>query len=257
MNARAVVHVDGPPGAGKTTLVETLLRDAPFEFVCIRGDRDKNARRFGAAHQEGDAELRRYADAGAYVVARVRFGEPSIDDFFELDALSGFSDAVVVEGDLPTDFADVAIFVCAPPKDGGSLTRRRGPASSSSSRSSRRSEPSAAAGLSLSKLPPSFFRSLAGRPAPTPIALPEGYEGLENAGLCIVTYRDASERDTAVRFADEITAMRADPALRRDLFGPFVKQVPATVVAADLRNPKDPGTKKAVARVGRTIRRLM
>lgn len=49
--------------------------------------------------------------------------------------------------------------------------------------------------------------------------------------------------------------MRKEPALFDDILGRRGTKIPITAVVANLRDPKDAGLKKALARVGRAVRR--
>jgi len=49
--------------------------------------------------------------------------------------------------------------------------------------------------------------------------------------------------------------VRKEPALFDDILGRRGTKIPITAVVANLRDPKDAGLKKALARVGRAVRR--
>ena len=71
--SRVIIHVDGPPGTGKTTFVERLL-GALDEWVlavrCRRGESLRQARESSSAR---DPEVRRYRVAGASDAGRFTF----------------------------------------------------------------------------------------------------------------------------------------------------------------------------------------
>ena len=103
MIERAYIHVTGPEGSGKTTLVAR------------------------------DAELRRYREAGASGAARFAFPaeEEDGDGFFCSNVMSDYSKAVLIEGDCPVDYVDLEVFVAPPLAAGSALlrkTKRRKPA---------------------------------------------------------------------------------------------------------------------------------
>ena len=124
MRARALIHVAGPAGAGKTAFVERLLAAEDALTICVRGERDPKLRAPRSTAAKTDAELRRYRQAGAGAVARYRFAEPDPDAFFTSDVMQDYSEAVVIEGDCPTDFVDLTVFVASPPVTGRALLRR-------------------------------------------------------------------------------------------------------------------------------------
>ena len=70
MRQRAFIHVDGPPGAGKTTLVEQLLTHTDHMITVARGIRDDTVDQARESLAETDLELRRYRAAGAHTAAR-------------------------------------------------------------------------------------------------------------------------------------------------------------------------------------------
>lgn len=103
MRERALVHVAGPAGAGKTTLIERLL-DAQVAFaLCVRGERDPKVRQEQESSPKAHPELRRYRGAGACDVALYRFSEPSMDEFFMDKGYDGIERAQVVVVNVRSD----------------------------------------------------------------------------------------------------------------------------------------------------------
>jgi hypothetical protein len=76
MIRRAVLHVAGPPGAGKTTFVTRLLAAVPEMALCMRARREPRLRRERVTSPKGDPELRRYREAGAGHAVRYDFPAP-------------------------------------------------------------------------------------------------------------------------------------------------------------------------------------
>jgi hypothetical protein len=126
---RALIHVAGPAGAGKTTFIERLLDAAVTYAISVRAERDATLQREQTSAPRNHAELRRYRDAGASAVALYRFAEPDVDAFFTSDVMQGYSEAVFIEGDCPIRFVDLSVFVAPPPGRGTSAPRARGPRS--------------------------------------------------------------------------------------------------------------------------------
>ncbi len=116
MKQRAIIHVGGPPGAGKTTLVEHLFRGTDQGILAARCRRDDSLRRPREASPKTDLELRRYPEAGADGAAVFTFpaGDLAADEFYTTRLMEEYSRAVVLEGDSPW-----RLWTC------GSTSRRR------------------------------------------------------------------------------------------------------------------------------------
>jgi hypothetical protein len=239
--------------------------------------------------EDGDIacpELRRYRDAGASGAARFTF--PNLRDahdaFFESDLMADYSEAAILEGDNPLEFVDLAIFV-VPPLPAGTLllVRRRrdrarearkkvddlekmvgGPEEAvkfleqiggASLAEFARQHPSVQERIQLD-----LFAGIARlREAPPPKAadhwtVAETYQGIERAQLVVVNVRDSSEREHGEALIEEVRRLRTDPAVFEDIIGFRGNRTPVTAVVANLLDGKDPGTKKAVARVRRVLR---
>jgi len=285
MRERALVHISGPPGAGRTTFVERLL-DAEVAFaICVRAQRDARLRKDHESAPKAHAELRRYREAGASAVALYRFAEPSMDAFFTTGFMQDYSEAVFIEGDCPIDYVDISVFVASAPAKGRSLLRRVVHDHTLSHRASvdqlahaleypealaRRlgaelGEPLVAMALKQPRVLDDLRRSMKSKlgevrrappPAPTEHwALEEGYAGIERAQLVIVNVRSDADRRAAEAVVDDVARLRKDEEVYRDVVGLRGHKLPVTAVIADLTNPKDAGLKKAVARVKRATKR--
>lgn len=284
MIQRALIHVDGPPGAGKTTLVEALFARPEHMIIAVRCVRDDTLPEPRESRVATDPELHRYRVAGAYAPARYAFPGTSDahDAFFETDVMLGYSHAVVIEGDCPVSFTDMTAFVA--PATGGQLLVRR-----ESDQPSRDREAidafeavlnqpggleallskavGSAVGEFTSKLPELMeqqrqkalaqLTELRTRPATKPQvrwAVADPYRGIERARLVVVNIRDRTEQDTGEALLAEVARLRNDPEVFADIKGPRVNRTPITAVVANLTQPTDPGTKKALTRIRRTIR---
>jgi hypothetical protein len=284
--SRAYVHVAGPAGAGKTTLIEAFLQTSAFSVLVARGRRDDRLRRSRETAPRADDELRRYRRAGATGAAVFTSppNEASLDDFFETDLMQDYSEAVVVEGDAPPRFGEVIVYVAPPLPHEASLFVRvqRDRAAEGRAR--------VAALKELLEQPDGMQRFVAevigaelghaartrpallndaramltaaieraeGAPPPPPTehwAIRPGYDGIEHAGVVVVNVRCDDDLGGAARVLDDLGRLRRDRALFDDVVGWRGSRVAITAVMADLSNPADPGTRKVLARLRRTVR---
>ena len=284
MRERVLIHVAGPAGAGKTTFVERLLGAEVSLALCVRTERDPKLRKAQESAPKSHAELRRYRAAGASDVALYRFPGPDWEAFYTSRVLEEYSEAVFIEGDRPVDEVDLSAFVAPPLPAGRSLLRRvvrdhREERRSSIEQLERAleepeamlrllgaglSEPLLAMAITNPKVEADIRRTLKQKlsamrhaPPPTPTerwSLEDGYAGLEHAQLVVVNLRGEAERQAAAALVEDVGRLRKDEAVFHDVLGFRGSKVPVTAVVADLSNPKDPGLKKAIARVRRTVR---
>lgn len=286
MRERALIHVAGPKGAGKTTFIEALLRDAPAPFLAARCIRDDSLARMEESVPEDHAELRRYRQARAAGTSLLVFpgSDVGTDEFFLTGLMEGYSEAVVLEGDNPVGFVDVHVFVAPSPAAGQTLfvKRARDRAAARAARSAMEStlrDPDrspelleallemAGAGFAefarerpeiLEKARKGMLEELEAEgetsPAPTERwAISEGYEGIEHAGLVVVNVRTDAERERGEQLVEEVRRLRRDDELFDDILGFRGSKVQVTAVTANLADPEDPGRKKALARVRRVL----
>jgi len=282
---RALIHVAGYTGAGKTTFIERLLDAEVALAICIRAEHDAKLRKEQESAPKANAELRRYRNAGASAVALYRFAEQSMDAFFTSDVMQDYSEAVFIEGDCPIDFVDLSVFVAPPPGEGRSLLERvvrehaaahqasieqieqalESPEATARLFASSLGEPLLAMALTRLEVVDNLRHSMKGKlaeirraPPPPPTehwALAKGYTGLERAQLVVVNVRSDADRQRAASFTDDVARLRKDEEVYRDVVGLRGNKLPVTAVIADLSNPKDAGLKKAVARVKRATQR--
>ena len=286
MRERTLVHVAGPEGAGKTTFVEAMVSTLGWFVLAARCVRDDSLRRSRETVPKAHAELRRYREAGATGAALFAFPERDIgsDAFFVTHLMEDYSQAAVLEGDNPIEFVDLAVFVAPAPAAGETVfvRRKRDRAkeervkADAMARLLRR--PDGAAELlgqvvggpivALARKSPRLFEEarsnlLAGiaqartAPPPSPTehwAIAGGYEGVEHAQLVVVNIRSEAERHRGEQLVADVGRLRKDAALFGDILGFRGSRIPVTAVVANLADPRDAGTKKAVARVRRALR---
>jgi len=282
---RAYIHVGGPARSGKTAFIEAILK-ATDELLVARCHRKDRLKEPHETEPHGHPELRRYRDAGARGVAAFEF--PSADDghdaFFMTELMADYSRGVIVEGDNPLAYLDVDIFIAPPPSAGEQLFVKRHRDSSVKDRATiaRWREMLAetegvarwmgevmgvpAGGIfkekpqivesSRAKLLETLEAAAKARPAmPTEQwVIADRYRGIENAGLVVVNVRSSAERTAGEALVADLSRLRKDDELFTDILGVHGHRTPITSVVANLRNPDDPGRKKAIARVRRGMR---
>lgn len=207
------------------------------------------------------------------------------DDFYFTDLMQEPTDAVVIEGDSPLEGADLRVFVAPAPPRGSRLFVRRTRDRAAGERrrlGNLRKAVRSRQGLlellerelgpdlaRLAERDPSYFETArtvidgladeaARRPPPEPErywAVNRRYAGIERGQLVVITVRDLEERSRADGLVAQLRRLRREDALFEDILGPMGKRTPITAVACDLRDPGDPGTRKAVARVRRALLR--
>jgi hypothetical protein len=277
--------VAGPPGAGKTTLVETVLAQVGQRvMIAARCERDDALTEPRESRPTADPELGRYRRAGAMAVARYRFpgAGDAHDSFFMAGLMDSYSDAVLLEGDSPLVSADLLVYV-APASGGPLLVRRKAsPAQNVGAGVEAlqavlrhpgglellmgdllgdhmaqllRGHPEVVEQQRLTAL--AQLDQLRGAPQPraaTCWAIAEEYRGIEHAQLVVVNVRGQAERGSGETLLAEVARLRKDQAVFDDVLGRRGSKVPITAVVANLADPKDAGTKKALARVRRVLR---
>jgi hypothetical protein len=283
---RALIHVAGPKGAGKTTFIEVILGATDGPILAARCMRDDLLPRSREASNKTHPELRRYLNAGASRAALFAFpqGEVGSDAFFMTHLMEDYSGATILEGDSPLGFANLTVFVTPPLPAGMTLLvrRRRDRAKEERDKADALEqllrEPDGVAKFlgqmvsaplaTLVRERPELLEKtradlLAGieqarcAPPPEPTehwALAGGYEGIEGAQLVVVNVRSFAECERGEALAHEVARLRKDPAVFDDVLGFRGHKTPITVVVANLLNPKDPGRRKAVARIRRALR---
>lgn len=84
--------------------------------------------------------------------------------------------------------------------------------------------------------------------------LHDRHADLVHARFVVVNVRDDSERPLAERITREVERIWSDEEVRRDVVRYSPTRRPPTVQIANLANRRDPGTRKAVARIKRAMR---
>ena len=283
MNYRKLIHVGGATAAGKTTLIELLLR-RDLGIVCaVRCECDNNVKTLRETSPKKDAELKRYRLAGACDVARFRMPPSGIewDDIWSTGFFNSYSEAVLLEGYFPFEAVDCRVFI-ARPVEGPLLVRiTRDRAAERSAEINRLetilSEPSRANTFFADMFGPPIAEMLNNKentidqlrlktladlekarsaPPPPPTkhwAISEAYRGIEAAQVVIFNVMSQKEQDAAKALLKDINRLRADKDVFHDIFAHRGHRIPITAIQADLRDGKDAGTKKVLSRIGRSL----
>lgn len=242
MRERALVHVAGPSGAGKTTLIERVLASNHTKLLmAARGILDDALRRATESTSRTDDELSRFRTAGASSVARYRFpsAERGTDAFFCSDFMTDYSEGVLIEGDSPLGFpADLTVFVARPVPEGASLLRR-----ATEGRDAAR----------VGRL--EQLRAVAGSSGDERWSLAEGYAGIERAQVVVINVRSPAERARGEAMLPDLARLRGDREVFDDVIGWRGNRLPITVGVADLADPKDKETKRLLNRIKRAFAR--
>jgi hypothetical protein len=284
MRQRALIHVGGPAGAGKTAFIEALLAaDDEDAIIAVRCRRDESLSKARESRPKNDSELRRYAEAGAIGEVRYAFPDGSHNEFFMAGFMEDFSDAVVIEGDDPVAVADIEVHVAAA-SQGPLLVRqkrRAGPVPPASEALLALLEQAGGTERVLARLlrdghidavrqmeqhieiergrtHGGWQRTKSAAASMMRWTVAEEHSGIERAQLVVVNIRGEDQRERGEALLAEVARLRDDPEVFADMRG-LVKggKVRITAVVAELTNHKDPGTRKALARVRRTIRSIV
>lgn len=285
MIRRSFVLVAGPTGAGKTTLIEHLLRHESRTLIAARCIGDETLRQPKEVAPRDQNELRRYRKAGAAAVVEYRFpaSHADLEAFFMTRFMEEYSEGVVLEGDQPFEFVDVRVFV-APALKGRSLYRRKtrdrareraeglrqlekllgSPEGTKEAVASLFGQPLAEA---MSAMPSRLEETRATMlavlekeraalpPEPTEHwVIAPCYEGIERAQVVVVNIRTAAERRIGENLVSDLDRLRKDEAIFQDILGWRGQRIPVTAAVADLADPRDAGLKKVLTRIRRAFR---
>jgi len=281
---RAYIHIAGPSRAGKTTLIERLLELSPSRLLVARCSATGDVTDYLETREKNDEELARYSKAGAEGVARYRF-EPGLertDAFWETELMEGWSDAVLFEGDLAIEGADLVVFVTRPLPARKKLVRRvlvdRARAherdlkwlESLSERAdaaeemlsilfgnrdiaSRISDKTRAEFRLIMKEGAKKARAQGPPPPEKQWAVAEGLRGIELAQAVAINATSTKERKRAEALREELQDLREDKEVFYAVAGPRGKRTPIMARVVDLSDPEDKNLKSLLRRIQRTI----
>ena len=286
MIERALIHVTGPVGAGKSTLIEQLLRSCGNRsLVVARCSRDDRLLAPRESRPRASTELRRYMQAGASNALLYRFPASHADGdaFYASHLMEDYSDSVLLEGDRPLEWVDLTVFVAPPLVEGSGLLRRvtrNGVAERGRAYDALEAllhEPDGVDRLFASHLgdlggllTPAIAKTREAtraellaviakeRRAPPPPAtehwaLAEGYEGITAAQVLVVNVRDEDERRRGAAMVADAVRLRKDKVVFRDVLESRGSRVPITAVVANLSDRRDAGLRRVLTRVARAF----
>ena len=266
MIERAYIHVTGPAQVGKTECITRLLESNRSKLLlvarCINNDRLKRPKTGNTSNR---SELERYRQAGAHNVTAFLFPLSSMDSdpFFETDFIQDYSSGVVLEGDSPLRFPpDLTVYVAPAITEGEQLlSQKRVP-----DKDMRDLEQIEAFFAELgggkavrenttlvSLLEAAKRRRRKGGKGTTCWTLAKRYQGIEYAQAVVINIRDECERPRAETMLEDLARLRKDKEIFRDVASFRGDRRAITAVIANLKNPKDPGTRKLLARIKRVF----
>ena len=289
MIERVFVRIAGPPGAGKTTLIQRLIErllEARPAWPLMVARVEANARRIEPmeSNRADDAELRRYGKAGASGVTRYRFHPDHVpgDAFWSTDFMQDYSQGIIFEGDWPLDYRpDLTVYVARPLPEGSAVLERV-----ADDRKARRAAAELRqleraledpkyfvelVGPMLSMLPRERARSAMekmlsdmenlldkmkkkGPPPPEERwAVASELAGIEPAQVVAINVRTEDERRRAETMVPELRRIRKDKEVYKNLLGWRGKRLPVTIRIADLADAGDKGLKDIIKRIVRAF----
>jgi hypothetical protein len=257
---RTLIHVTGPAGAGKTAFIEAFLARQDEAVTCVRVNWDEVVDHPQESAPRHHPELHRYRKAGAYAAALYRTprGDDDVETFYMTDFMQEGTAILLLEGDRPHDCIDLTIYVAPPLAPGQPLLSKTGHGLTNAQRLVMESfahHAAATLGLPERKMLAqltSHAKKQSRDKAPC-WAIDPAYRGIERAQLVVVNVRSEIQRPDAERLLQETLRLRKDPEVFGDVLGFQGNKIPITAVAANLTDPKDPGLKKAIARVKRAL----
>ena len=86
------------------------------------------------------------------------------------------------------------------------------------------------------------------------------FESVQPGGLgelVVVNVCNEPERTQGERLVGDLGRLRQEPTLLDGILGVHGTKIPITAIVANLSDPKDAGLKKALARIGREVRRAL
>jgi hypothetical protein len=286
MRERSIIHVAGPSGSGKTTFIEAVLETGSAIILAARCIRDDALRRPREANPNDHPELARYRAAGGSGAALFTFPgcEVGSDAFFLTNLMTDYSESVILEGDNPLEFVDLAVFVAPAPEAGETLfvRRKRDRAAEQRDKAHRMErllrKPDGVAELldltwggpiaDFARKRPALLEQTRAKlladlvairdlPPPKPTvhwAIADHYAGIGHAQLVVANIHDERERSEAERLIADVGRLRKEKRLFDDILGSRGTHTPITAVVANLADPNDAGRRKALARTRRALR---
>lgn len=285
MRQRAYIHITGPPGGGKTTLIERLLEFSTSILIAARCTVRDDVQDFIEARDGNDAELARYRKAGASAVMRYHF-EPGLEEtdaLWQTDFMDEYSEGILFEGNMPARVEDLTVYVARPLPARKPLFRRALVDQTSAHEQELRflenlterpegledfaalmfgnheiagsmSPESRAAWISEMQALTEKVRAAGPRPPEKRWVLAEELEGIETAQVVAVNVSTLKERKRADTMIEELQRLRKDKDVFNDIVGHRGSRTPILARVLDLVDAGDKNLKSLLRRIERTIR---
>lgn len=284
MRQRAYIHITGPIGGGKTTLIERLLEFSSSILIAARCTARDDVQDFIEARDGNDAELARYRKAGASAVMRYRFesGLEETDALWVTDFMQQYSEGVLFEGDMPARVGDLTVYVARPLPARKPLLRHtlvdqttiheqemrflEGLTERSNGIedfaalmfgnpdvATRMSQEFRVAWVSEMRALTEKVRAAGPRPPEKRWVLAEGLEGIETAEVVAVNVSTLKERKRADTMVEELQRLRKDKDVFKDIVGHRGSRSPILARVVDLTDTGDKNMKSLLRRIERTI----
>lgn len=286
---REYITVNGPPGAGKTTLIERLL-ESNRSLLLLAGRFREDPSIPGVKEEVGENdETLRYLIVGADGAFHCRFppgGEGAAARWYwDTTWNRGFSDGVIVEGSVLSAHSTLTVFVLRSiPSDVPFVERRVkellsipfeeyveavfGPPPAGMEPGGPEAggeevwddEMLEEEGEISVEIPDEVGRELLkwieeGIPVRVEgWVLKDEFAGLDRAEIVVINAQADEDPREAERLASEIRRIWTDPEISRDLGPGWVTRRTPSIIVANLTDPRDEGSKKVVARMKRALR---
>ncbi|MBI4775521.1 MAG: hypothetical protein HY788_15335 [Deltaproteobacteria bacterium] len=283
---RSYIWVDGPPGGGKTSLIERILKSNRTRLIMAARFAPTDSVSEPVEVFQGNDETERYLMAGAsntllYKYPVVRHDETE-ERFWDTVFIQDDSDAIIFEGPPRREIRpDLFVYVTRPLADGENLVTRK---EVEMVRLDFKAYLSAILGEELTEEEfeeqeddSSFDTDMEDEeeleevPIPDEIAdklqeyvehgvpimqekwtLNDTQQGLAHAQVVVINIFDEEERRAAEVLTREIHRMYEDESIRDDVVRSYGRRRPSVFVA-NFDDPKDEGLKKAIARIKRAF----
>lgn len=262
--SRGFVRIEGPPAAGKTTLIERVLRGNRSTLLAAARIDKAPVGKPSREIRDEDSHITRFIEAGACDASSFQIdyqGKDSPEDFFWCsDLMSDYFHGLLIENPGPLDLqGNHTVFVLRPLEDGEEFIERgtlRVP----------RHVLKASFGAILpglgggsEHLDNAFRRTFdkldeKGLDIGEHWCLRDPYAGMTRADTILINTNDDENSDRLERTVAEIKRMAEEPELAQDIFMWRAGSRNFHINTGDLRARKQPDINKAINRIRSVLR---